>query len=64
MKSSVKMCLLMIVIILAASGFISNIAKADSSEKIRKIGQFVEQQKNISKIPGISLVIVEKGKTV
>ncbi|WP_328165889.1 serine hydrolase domain-containing protein [Cytobacillus praedii] len=64
MKYSVKLCLLMILIILAASGFTPNIAKADSSEKIRKIEQFVEQQKNISKIPGISLVIVEKGKTV
>lgn len=54
----------MIVIILAASGFTPDIANADTSEKIRKIGQFVEQQKKISKIPGISIVIVEKGKTV
>ncbi len=54
----------MIVMILAVSGFTPNIAKADSSEKTRKIEQFVEQQKKISKIPGISLVIVEKGKTV
>ena len=64
MKLSVKMCLLMIVIILAVSSFTPKIANADSSEKARKIEQFVEKQKNMSKIPGISLVIVEKGKTV
>ena len=54
----------MIVIILAVSSFTPKVANADSSEKIRKIEQFVEEQKNMSKIPGISLVIVEKGKTV
>lgn len=64
MKSSVKMCILMIVMILAVSGFTPKIANADSNEKIREIEQFVEKQKSISKIPGISLVIVEKGKTV
>ena len=40
------------------------IAHADSNDKIHKIEQFVEEQREISQIPGISLVIVEKGKTV
>ena len=64
MKPSVKMCLFMIVMILAGSSFTPNTTNADSSEKIQKIEQYVEKQKDISKIPGISLVIVEKGKTV
>ncbi|KKO55346.1 serine hydrolase domain-containing protein [Paenibacillus sp. DMB20] len=63
-KPSVKMCLFMIVMILAVSRFTPNITSADSSEKIQKIERYVEKQKEISKIPGISLVIVEKGKTV
>lgn len=64
MKLSLKMCLVMIAIIQAVSGFSPTIANAESSDKIQKIEQFVEQQKSISKIPGISLVVVEKGKTV
>ncbi|MDM5223042.1 serine hydrolase domain-containing protein [Peribacillus sp. NJ11] len=40
------------------------IANAESSEKIQKIDKFVEKQRSISKIPGLSLVIVEKRKTV
>ncbi|MEI4801860.1 serine hydrolase domain-containing protein [Bacillus sp. NPDC077411] len=64
MKPAVRLCMLMIAIILAVSGFIPKIANAESSEKIQKIEQFVEEQRSISKIPGISLVIVEKGKTV
>ncbi|MGM7635225.1 serine hydrolase domain-containing protein [Bacillus sp. Hm123] len=64
MKPSAKMCLLMIILFLAVSSFTPKIANADSSEKIGKIEQFVEKQKSISKIPGISLVVVEKGKTV
>lgn len=45
MKPSVKMCLLMIVMVLAVSGFTPKMANADSSEKIQKIEQFVEKQK-------------------
>ena len=40
------------------------IAQAESDDKIHKIEQFVEEQREISQIPGISLVIVEKGKVV
>ncbi|PEA54728.1 serine hydrolase [Bacillus pseudomycoides] len=64
MKQSVRFCMLMFAMILAVSGFTSKMANADSSEKIQKIEKFVEEQRSISKIPGISLVIVEKGKTV
>lgn len=39
-------------------------AYADVKEKNQKIEQFVEEQREISQIPGISVVIVEKGKTV
>ncbi|KGR79049.1 serine hydrolase domain-containing protein [Ureibacillus manganicus] len=39
-------------------------AHAISNDKILKIERFVEEQMEISKIPGISLVVVEKGKTV
>lgn len=64
MKSSVKIGLLMCAIILAVSGFTPNITGASSSEKIQKIEQYVEKQKSIGKIPGLSLVVVEKGETV
>ncbi|MEI4800851.1 serine hydrolase [Bacillus sp. FJAT-51639] len=64
MKLSVRLCMLMIAMILAVSGLTPKIANAESSEKIQKIEQFVEEQRSISKTPGISVVIVEKGKTV
>lgn len=54
----------MIAMIVAFYSLAPTIVKADSDEKIQKIEQFVEEQRAISKIPGISLVIVEKGKTV
>ena len=56
--------MLMIAMILAVSGLTPKIANAESSEKIQKIEKFVEEQRSISKTPGISVVIVEKGKTV
>ncbi|MEH6941761.1 serine hydrolase domain-containing protein [Bacillus sp. JJ722] len=46
------------------SGLTPKIVNAESSEKIQKIDKFVEKQRSISKIPGISVVIVDKGKTV
>lgn len=64
MKTSVKICLLMIAMILVVSSFTPKIANAEPSEKIQNIENFVEEQKRISKIPGLSVVIVEKGKTV
>lgn len=53
----------MVAIILSLNALIP-VVHADSNDKIHKIERFVEEQKEISKIPGISLVIVEKGKTV
>ncbi|MCM2982791.1 serine hydrolase [Niallia circulans] len=53
----------MVAIILSLNPLIP-IAHADSNDKIHKIEQFVEEQREISQIPGISLVVVEKGKTV
>ncbi|WP_456956293.1 serine hydrolase domain-containing protein [Lysinibacillus sp. TE18511] len=63
MKSS-KIYLFMIAMIVAFYSFSPTIVNANSDEKIQKIEKFVEEQMAISKIPGISLVIVEKGKTV
>ncbi|WP_241774463.1 MULTISPECIES: serine hydrolase domain-containing protein [Lysinibacillus] len=64
MKPSLKIYMFMIAMIVAFYSLAPTIVKADSDEKIQKIEQFVEEQRAISKIPGISLVIVEKGKTV
>ena len=55
--------ILIVAIILSLNTLIP-IAHADSNDKIQKIEQFVEEQREISQIPGISLVIVEKGETV
>lgn len=55
--------ILIVAIILSLNASIP-VVHADSNDKIHKIEQFVEEQMEISKIPGISLVIVEKGKTV
>lgn len=53
----------MVAIILGLNTLIP-IAHADSDDKIHKIEQFVEEQMEISQIPGVSVVVVEKGKTV
>ncbi|WP_442602859.1 serine hydrolase domain-containing protein [Paenibacillus sp. KN14-4R] len=64
MKTSVKIGMIMIAMIMAVSGLSPFLAHAESSDKIQKIEKFIEKQRNISKIPGISVVIVEKGKTI
>ncbi|AIQ17665.1 beta-lactamase [Paenibacillus sp. FSL H7-0357] len=68
MKSSLKIVILMIaILLLSASGYSQTTANADSGDsnkKIQKIESFVEEQRSKSKTPGISLVIVEKGKTI
>jgi CubicO group peptidase (beta-lactamase class C family) len=58
------MWLLIMTVIITMSAFTANTANAESNEKIRKIERFVKEQKSKSKIPGIALVIVEKGKVV
>ncbi|MGE7690447.1 serine hydrolase domain-containing protein [Lysinibacillus sp. NPDC097214] len=64
MKSLLKIYMFIIVIIVAFYSLTPTIVNADANEKTQKIDQFVQEQKEISKIPGISIVIVEKGKTV
>lgn len=64
MNPLIKMGLLIMAVIITMSAFPANTADAESSEKILKIERFVEEQKNKSKIPGISLVIVERVKIV
>ena len=62
MKPSLKIYPFIIAMIVILYSITPTIANADSTEKIQKIDQFVKEQKAISKIPGISVVIVEKGK--
>jgi len=64
MKALLKIYLSIIVTIVAFYSLAPTIVNADANEKTQKIDQFVQEQKAISKIPGISIVIVEKGKTV
>lgn len=56
--------ILMVAIILSLNALIPKIAQANLNDKIHQIEQFVEEQMEISRIPGISVVIVEKGKIV
>ncbi|EJW19801.1 hypothetical protein PAV_1c07880 [Paenibacillus alvei DSM 29] len=39
-------------------------AEAEHTASTKKIEQFIEEQRERSQIPGMSVVIVEKGKTV
>ncbi|OXS68514.1 serine hydrolase [Lysinibacillus sp. KCTC 33748] len=64
MKALLKIYLSIIVTIVAFYSLTPTIVNADANEKTQMIDQFIQEQKVISKIPGISLVIVEKGKTV
>lgn len=64
MKALLKIYLSIIVTIVSFYSLTPTIVNADANEKTEKIDQFIQEQKAISKIPGISLVIVEKGKTV
>lgn len=64
MKALLKIYLSIIVTIVAFYSLMPTKVNADANEKTQKIDQFVQKQKAISKIPGISVVIVEKGKTV
>lgn len=54
----------MIAMIMAVYGLSPIPAHAESSDRIQKIEKFVEKLRSISKIPGISVAIVEKGKTI
>ncbi|WP_166241324.1 serine hydrolase domain-containing protein [Paenibacillus turpanensis] len=50
--------------LLVAGAFLFTASKAAPNDKIEEINRFVEEQRLKGKIPGISLVIVEKGETV
>ncbi|GIO54795.1 hypothetical protein J21TS7_31130 [Paenibacillus cineris] len=64
LKSWIKMGLLLLAAVMTISSIAPGIVWAESNDKIRKIEQYVKNQQSISKIPGISVVIVEKGETV
>ncbi|MBH0159213.1 class A beta-lactamase-related serine hydrolase [Fictibacillus sp. 26RED30] len=64
MKQLVRIISFLVPLILGLNGLAAHLVIAESSGKMEKIQELVEQQRHISKIPGISLVIVEKGETV
>ncbi|RCX23705.1 CubicO group peptidase (beta-lactamase class C family) [Fontibacillus phaseoli] len=64
MKSSVRFRFLILTVLAFVSVVTPNMASANSNHNIQLIEQFVEEQQELSNIPGLSLVIVEKGKTV
>ncbi|REK76877.1 serine hydrolase domain-containing protein [Paenibacillus paeoniae] len=64
MKSSVFMRFMLIAVFLVVSAVAPDIASADTSARIQQIELFIEEQRELSSTPGISLVIVEKGETV
>lgn len=54
----------MLMVMLVFFTFTPVFGHAASNDTISKIDQFIEEQQTISKIPGISVIIVDKGKTV
>ncbi len=54
----------MIAVMLVFCTMLPQFAHATSKEKIRKIEHFIEEQQALSKIPGLSVIIVDKGVTV
>lgn len=54
----------MIAVMLVFCTFLPVLVQATSNDKINKIDQFIEAQQSISKIPGLSVIIVDKGETV
>jgi len=59
MKKSVMMTVMLLFFT-----FTPGFGHAASNDTISKIDQFIKEQQTISKIPGISVIIVDKGKTV
>ncbi|QDQ03414.1 beta-lactamase family protein [Lysinibacillus fusiformis] len=59
-----KLYMLMITIMVMIYSLPPTIVNADTNDKINKIEQFVEEQRAISKIPGIAVLVVEEGETV
>lgn len=59
-----KSCMFFLVVCLLLSAAIPSIARAEANDRIHQIERFIQEQHDLSKIPGLSVVIVEKGKTV
>ncbi|WP_152393274.1 serine hydrolase domain-containing protein [Paenibacillus guangzhouensis] len=64
MKSSLRLIWMVMAVLLTVSGLTPSTASAEASHNIQQIEQFVKKQQELSHIPGLSIVIVEKGKTV
>ncbi|MET3727099.1 CubicO group peptidase (beta-lactamase class C family) [Fictibacillus halophilus] len=64
MKQLVRIINFLVTLILGLTCLTAPLVNAEANEKTEKIEKLVEQQRHISKILGISLVIVEKGETV
>ncbi|UZN01151.1 beta-lactamase family protein [Lysinibacillus sp. MHQ-1] len=54
----------MMTVMLVCCTMLPEFAHAASDDKIRNIELFIEEQQAISKIPGLSVTIVDKGVTV
>jgi len=60
----IRSCMFFVVACLLLSAAMPSIARAEANDRIQQIERFIQGQQELSKIPGISVVIVEKGKTV
>lgn len=63
-RPSNKLALLLLFMLLAVHSFFPHQALAETEDKLQKITRFIEEQQSISKIPGLSVVLVEKGETI
>lgn len=59
-----KLFMLLAFILLSSHIILPHQVRAETEDKLKKINSFVEEQQRISKIPGLSVVIVEKGESV
>lgn len=60
-------CMMLVVLVMATCALpyaAAEQAKMERTSSTKKIEQFIEEQRERSQIPGMSVVIVEKGKTV
>ncbi len=63
-KIAMLLLFMLSIMLLAAPGFFTHHALAGTEDKLQKISRFIEEQQSISKIPGLSVVLVEKGETI
>ncbi|MEF2968694.1 serine hydrolase domain-containing protein [Paenibacillus sp. M1] len=62
--SAIHKCVIALASVLIWHLILPNLVDAEASERIQEIESFVKQQQERSKIPGLSVLIVEKGETV